>query len=250
MINHLYIRFEHCPLPQQSTLNAVIIISRESYPLFWTVGWNRGATHGRSIQKVPYLVSEIYILFPFCSLSTGRPQGNRGGIWCRLGLANFRGMLRRLEKLASNKSSDASILSQAVEVPDHGKSDLMGCFGKVHVRMGVYLLWLEKKSHACFRAYVGSKACINILHAANCCAYLHFYAHYICISCVFGCVTATFDCVYACQNQGREGGEGGEKKSDKNDKRLLSVTDGYLEFCCKAVLKWTDFSLMSKKAGR
>lgn len=34
---------------------------------------------------------------------------------------------------------------------------------------------------------------------------------------------------------GREEREG--EKSDKNDKRLLSVTDGYLEFCCKAVLK-------------
>ncbi len=48
--------------------------------------------------------------------------------------------------------------------------------------------------------------------------------------------------------ESKEGGRKGRGgKSDKNDKRLLSVTDGYLEFCYKAVLKWTDFSLMSKK---
>lgn len=50
------------------------------------------------------LVREIYILFPFCSLSTAVPWGT-GGIWCHLGLANFSGVLRRHEKLASNKSS-------------------------------------------------------------------------------------------------------------------------------------------------
>lgn len=50
------------------------------------------------------LVREIYILFPFCSLSTAVP-GGMGGIWCHLGLANFSGVLRRHEKLASNKSS-------------------------------------------------------------------------------------------------------------------------------------------------
>lgn len=103
------------------------------------MGGKRGATRGRPFRpfrKVPYLVSEIYILFPFCRFSTGRPPGKRGGIWCRLGLANFRGMLRRLEKLASNKSSDAGSLSQAAEVPDHGKSDLVGCFEKLYVHMG------------------------------------------------------------------------------------------------------------------
>ncbi len=186
------------------------------------MGGKRGATRGRPFrpfQKVPYLVSEIYILFPFCRFSTGRPPGNRGGIWCRLGLANFRGMLRRLEKLASNKSSDTGSLSQAAEVPDQGKSDLMGCFGKVYVHMGgmkVYLLQLEKESHACFRAYLRVKACINILHAPDCLAYLHFYARYICISRAFdscnGCVGL---CVYACQNQGREGGKGGGKSQIK-----------------------------------
>lgn len=169
------------------------------------MGGKRGATRGRPFRpfrKVPYLVSEIYILFPFCRFSTGRPPGKRGGIWCRLGLANFRGMLRRLEKLASNKSSDTSSPSQAVEVLDQGKSDLIGCFGKVYVHMGgmeVYLLQLEKESHACFSAYLGVKACINILHTPDCLAYLLFYARYICIprtldSCN-GCVGM---CVYAC----------------------------------------------------
>lgn len=154
-------------------------------------------------------------LISILSLLHRSPPGNRGGIWCRLGLANFRGMLRRLEKLASNKSSDTGSPSQAAEVPDQGKSDLMGCFGNVYVHMGgmkVYLLQLEKESHACFRAYLGVKACINILHAPDCLAYLHFYVRYICISHAFdscnGCVGL---CVYACQNQGREGGKGGEK---------------------------------------
>lgn len=84
---------------------------------------------------------------------------------------------------------------------------------------GVYMLRLEKESHACFRAYLGVKACINILHASDCLAYLHFYARYICILCVFdredscnGCVQL---CVYACQNRGREGGEGEEKSQIK-----------------------------------
>lgn len=80
-------------------------------------------------------------------------------------------MLRRLEKFASNKSSDTSSPSQAVEVLDQGKSDLMGCFGKVCVHMGdmeVYLLQLEKESHACFRAYLEVKTCINILNAPDC----------------------------------------------------------------------------------
>lgn len=104
--------------------------------------------------------------------------------------------------------------------------------------MEVYLLRLEKESHACFRAYLGVKACINILHAPDCFAYLNFYTLYICISRAFdSCNGSVGLCVYACQNQRREGGKGGRKKSDKNDKRLLSVTDGYLEFCYKAVLK-------------
>lgn len=66
---------------------------------------------------------------------------------------------------------------------------------------------------------LGVKACINILRASDCLAYLHFYALYICTLCVFdreescnGCVQL---CVYACQNRGREGEEGEEKSQIK-----------------------------------
>lgn len=57
-----------------------------------------------AFREPSLLVREIYILFPFCSFSTAVPGGMRG-IWCHLGLANFSGVLRRHEKLASNKSN-------------------------------------------------------------------------------------------------------------------------------------------------